>query len=1381
MTYNFVENTANDKIQPLQAIIDDDGSIKFTAPNLGSSNFDGFIPVNTASAYVNNVNAGDYFSPSGSSTFYQVVSVEREDPSLTQTGSVYSGYQDIYYVDDNGELTSASFSSSAAVVYLKNEEWESEERFLGNNGWIITSGGNAIFTNVAVRGRIEAKEGYIGGTDAGWEITDSLFSNASVGFYAPSATTGQVAIFAGAPFASRASAAFRVGYDGSMVASSANITGALTATTMNVGGSAGITYNGSNVTIGTGVTILGTTTTDSLLVGASPNLLRISASPNGVVGEDGIFISSANYWYSTGKFSLGGTQGITFNSGSVVIGTDVYVNAGVTVNALTVGTAPNILKISASPAGSPGNDGIYINNDNYWFSNGYFGVGSSVNSVVWNGTFLTVTGSIAATSITASVGNVGGFTLSKNQLSASQVILSSSGGLRLGATNQFSVDQSGNLIATSASITGNITANSGTFTGSISAQHITASTGSIAGFALANNQMSTASVIVSSSGGFRLGNPEVFSVDQFGNLVASTASITGRINATSGSFSGDITASAGRFVGALSVSSSGAIYAGTNVDSGQRTVLNASGLFGYHSSGIEAFALPVSGSPRLGTFTIIPTGIVSQSASYANMIYGNVDASGSVTDGIVIRGSRSSGASAAIYTVQNGVETSYAAGNGFYVDENARFKLKGATGSLAFDGTDLYVSGNINATSGAFTGSVSAQFITASIGRVGGFVLSASSLTASPASGSVVGLTTGASAIFVGATSLTGAGAPFWVSSTGSIFASNATITGDITATNITSSVGRVGGFLLSASSLTASINPTTAVGITTGASAIFAGATSRTGAGAPFLVGADGSLFATNATITGNITAESGTFTGSISAQNITASIGNVGGFRLSATSLTASSTPTTAVGMTGGASAFFAGATSRTGGGAKFWVSDAGAAFSESLTVTTGGNILMQADTSNPSNIIFTGANGTTRITEIKFSPAGGTSNVSGSLAISPLTDGVNVGVSIFNKGTGVISIGKSGATGGLVFDGGAASFAGNVSAAQLEGSTTSGFRALSATRATTTAADEIAIFRSSIGGANTTKFSFQANGKLRAEGDGSFGGDFAVTGATTLNATTFNSGATFNANALFNSDLRITGTTAYTALQSAVTSTNRTITFPDITGTVALLGGTQTFTGGKTFASTLTVTVGGIEIDSGGIDIVGTSTWAGSTFVLTPTDAEVGWLIDENGGDPVLKSNSAGNSYGKLGISTSRIYYSYLNNVNYLSLVNGSDIRLKNSIEEKSLGLDFINKLRPVRFKLNDGGKRVLDENENVVEESIPGTRWHYGLIAQEVKSVLDELQIDASLWGMENKDDLNSTQHLSYIEFVGPLIKAIQEQQKQIQELSDKIDALENKNI
>jgi hypothetical protein len=892
MTYNFVENTANDKIQSLQAIVDDDGSIKFTAPNLGSSNFDGFIPINTASAYVNNVNAGDYFSPSGSSTFYQVVSVEREDPSLTQTGSAYSGYQDIYYVDDNGELTSASFSSSAAVVYLKNEEWDSEERFLGNNGWIITSGGNAIFTNVAIRGRVEASEGFIGGVDQGWQITENLFSNASVGFYAPSATTGQVAIFAGAPFANRASAAFRVGYDGSVVASSANITGALTATTLNVGGSAGITYDGSIVTIGSSVVINSALTTNSLQVGASPALLKIANNVSG--SNSGIYISSANYWYSTGDFSLGGQQGVTFTGGSVVIGTDVYVNAGVTVNALTVGTSPNILKISASPAGSPGNDGIYINNNNYWFSNGYFGVGSSVNSVVWNGTFLTVTGSIAATSITASVGNVGGFALAKNQLSASQVILSSSGGLRLGATNQFSVDQSGNLVATTASISGNITANSGTFTGSISAQHITASTGNIAGFTLANNQMSTASVIVSSSGGFRLGNPTIFSVDQFGNLVASTASITGRINATSGSFSGDITAAAGRFTGSVTVSSGGKFIAGT-VDNG--VVLDDGGLTGF-SNGSTMFRIPTTGSPTLAGFTIINSGLTG-SGQNANIIVGNT---GSAANSITIRGDKTGGQNAAIFTVQAGVATSSATGNGFYVDDAGRMRLAGSNGSLTFDGNNLSV-----------TGSVRAQHITASTGLVGGWTLSSSGLVGGSGTNTVGIISVpNSSSITIFAGNATASSAPFQVTNLGKMTATNAEISGQITSASITSTYGEIAGWILSSSALTGGSGDNTVGLISTPAVdniSIYAG--SATAANAPFRV-----------TKTGNMVSTSG----------------SIGGFVISANSLTAGvSTSSTVVGIIPGSVPFFAGATATSSAGAKLFITNSGTLVSASQSAST------------------------------------------------------------------------------------------------------------------------------------------------------------------------------------------------------------------------------------------------------------------------------------------------------------------------------------------------------------------------------------------------------------------------------------------------------------
>jgi hypothetical protein len=905
----FVNNT------PIMGYEDDSGIVRFMTKAIASNNFDGWISGGPASVSVSDVIAGQLLGISSGSeyVFYPILSVSKQDP-LLELGS-YTGETTLYYVDSE-ETKSVTYASSATQVVVIKEDFS--DKTLGSAGWYISQEGNAIFTNVAVRGRIEATSGYIGDSESGWEIGANLLSNASVGFYAPSAFTGSdIAIFSGSPFTGRATAPFRVNYAGELSATGASISGALTATTLDVGGSSGIVYNGSAVTIGASVNILAPVTVNSLQVGASPTLLRISNDVDGT------------------------------------------------------------------------NDGIYIDANNYWYSDGQFGVGGSANNVVWSGSTLTVTGSINATNITASVGNVGGFNLSRNQLSTASVIVSSSGGFRLGNPTIFSVDQFGNmratsasitgditatsgrftgsvvaqhitastgtiagwglsasilsgtnasivstgdiilgtgqnvvelsssdanfrlwagsatptnapfrvtstggLVATSASITGDITAQSGRFTGSVVAQHITASTGTIAGFTLANNQMSTSSVVVSSSGGFRLGNPAVFSVDQFGNLVANTASISGRINATSGSFSGDITASAGRFVGAVSVSSSGAIFAGSSVDSGQRTVLNASGLFGFHSNGLEAFALPVSGSPRLGTFRIIPTGIVSQSASNANMIYGNVDSSGSVTDGIVIRGFRSVGASAAIYNVQNGVATSYSTGNGFYVDENARFKLKGATGSLAFDGTDLYIDGNINARSGNFTGSVSAQHITASVGSIAGFTLSNNQMsTASVVVSSSGGFRLGNPTIFsvdqFGNLRATSA------SITGNITANSGQFTGSVVAQHITASIGNIGGWNLAASALTGNSASLDAKGsLTLGSGqtvvALSSTDTNRIWAGsavsttAPFRVSGTGFLTATGASITGNITANSGQFTGSISAQHITASVGSIAGFTL-------------------------------------------------------------------------------------------------------------------------------------------------------------------------------------------------------------------------------------------------------------------------------------------------------------------------------------------------------------------------------------------------------------------------------------------------------------------------------------------------------------------
>jgi len=134
-----------------------------------------------------------------------------------------------------------------------------------------------------------------------------------------------------------------------------------------------------------------------------------------------------------------------------------------------------------------------------------------------------------------------------------------------------------------------------------------------------------------------------------------------------------------------------------------------------------------------------------------------------------------------------------------------------------------------------------------------------------------------------------------------------------------------------------------------------------------------------------------------------------------------------------------------------------------------------------------------------------------------------------------------------------------------------------------------------------------------------------------------------------------------------------------------------------------------------------------------------------------------------------------------------IQTSDQRLKNTITSSNLGLNFITRLNPVSYKWNEGkriptynddGKAVMDDNGNVTSTSIAGVRTHYGLIAQEVKSTLDELGIeDFAGWILSDLSDSNSEQGLNYGQFISPLIKAIQEQQTTIESLTSRIEALE----
>jgi len=117
-----------------------------------------------------------------------------------------------------------------------------------------------------------------------------------------------------------------------------------------------------------------------------------------------------------------------------------------------------------------------------------------------------------------------------------------------------------------------------------------------------------------------------------------------------------------------------------------------------------------------------------------------------------------------------------------------------------------------------------------------------------------------------------------------------------------------------------------------------------------------------------------------------------------------------------------------------------------------------------------------------------------------------------------------------------------------------------------------------------------------------------------------------------------------------------------------------------------------------------------------------------------------------------------------------INTSDARLKESIEDSALGLDFLNKHRPVSFNWKD-----IKENGTLDKK-----QKHYGFIAQEVEQVLVDSNISTQDFAPLIKSNLKDDNEVEtgeniygirYDEYIGILVKAVQELTKRIEELEN----------
>jgi len=203
-----------------------------------------------------------------------------------------------------------------------------------------------------------------------------------------------------------------------------------------------------------------------------------------------------------------------------------------------------------------------------------------------------------------------------------------------------------------------------------------------------------------------------------------------------------------------------------------------------------------------------------------------------------------------------------------------KIKLEGLVTANSY--FKVLTDGSIEATNAVISGK-----ITATSGEIGGWKVDAGKLY-SGSGANRVALSTSDATYAIWAGNETAANAPFRVGKNGSLFASNAEITGKIVSTNaditgkITSSSGSIGGWTL-ATGYIYSGSGTSSVYLSTTDSTYRIWAGNATASSAPFRVGKNGSLYASNAEITGKITSTNADITG-----KITASSGAIGGWNI-------------------------------------------------------------------------------------------------------------------------------------------------------------------------------------------------------------------------------------------------------------------------------------------------------------------------------------------------------------------------------------------------------------------------------------------------------------------------------------------------------------------
>lgn len=254
--------------------------------------------------------------------------------------------------------------------------------------------------------------------------------------------------------------------------------------------------------------------------------------------------------------------------------------------------------------------------------------------------------------------------------------------------------------------------------------------------------------------------------------------------------------------------------------------------------------------------------------------------------------------------------------------------------------------------------------------------------------------------------------------------------------------------------------------------------------------------------------------------------------------------------------------------------------------------------------------------------------------------------------------------------------------------------------------------------------------------------------------------------------------TGGVYNTGIGSLALYSNLTGNFNSALGYYANVSGTDFTNSTAIGANSIATASNQIALGSSDVTSVRLNTTSGIPkyleFVKT-TLGTVGWRFEHNTSGRYLYVSSSINNFSGFSdraVFDTAVVNGYVFHVFGKAIGNAwvvSDVKLKKNVTDFTNAMDIINKLKP---------KTYLYKKSEYAYLNLPSEK-QYGLIAQELETVLPELVTTSMMPVAQNGNGerkMEEIKAVNYTELIPVLIRAMQEQQKQIEELKNLVSQL-----